>query len=259
MDIIKNMGLSKKLIGGVLLLLLLVSVGIGTVSFYQASSALQNQVETNIPLVAKDGANIVTEVLERHLATVSVLAENPDIKSMDWERQKKALVEMKQENAYLKQYLGFGIVSPDGSLRVPSGDTSQVGDRSFFKSAMQGNTNLSDVLISKILKSPVMVIATPIRNERGEVTGVLIARLNAEWLSKVTDGIGFGEQGSSYIIDGKGTLIAHGNRDFVLNQTNFIEEAKTNPQFTDLATMFQRMTRGETGFDEYPFMGSDRF
>ncbi|HMB15143.1 MAG TPA: cache domain-containing protein, partial [Pelovirga sp.] len=259
MNIINNIKLSQKLIGGVIFLLLFVATGIGAISYYQATSALQNQVETNIPLTAKDGANIIAEVLERHLATVSVLAENPDIKSMDWEKQRKALGQMKQKNEYLKQYLGLGIISSDGTLRVPNGDTSQVGDRGFFRLAIQGTTNVSDVLISKILNSPVMVIATPIENERGEISGVLIARLDAEWLSEVTDGIGFGEQGYSYIIDGKGTLIAHSNRDFVMNQTNFIEEAKTKPEFSNLANMFQRMTRGETGFDEYPFMGSDRF
>ncbi|MFO7766728.1 MAG: cache domain-containing protein, partial [Pelovirga sp.] len=254
MNIIKNMGLSKKLIGGVLLLLLFVSVGIGTVSYYQASSALHEQVEANIPLVAKDGAQIVSQVLQRHLTAIRIMAENPDIKSMDWNRQKSVL----EQQTQLGGYLGMGIIAPDGTARYPDGSTAQLGDRGYTRLALQGTANISDVIISRVTNSPVMIVAAPIYH-MNKMSGVLIARLDGGWLSHITDDIGWGEQGYSYIIDGKGTLIAHGNRDFVLNQTNFIEEAKTNPQFTDLATMFQRMTRGETGFDEYPFMGSDRF
>ncbi len=259
MNIINNIKLSQKLIGGVVFLLLLVAIGIGSTSYYQAASALQNQVESNIPQVAEYGADIIAEVLEQHLATVSVLAENPDIKSMDWDRQKAALNQMTQQNNYLGLYLGIGIISPDGALRYPDGSTNQVSDRGFFKRAIQGTANISDVLISRVTNTPAMIIAVPIRNDKQKISGVLLARLDAQWLSELTDGIGFGEKGYSYIIDGKGTLIAHSNRDFVLNQTNFIEEAKTKPEFTNLANMFERMTRGETGFDAYPFMGSERF
>jgi methyl-accepting chemotaxis protein len=86
-----------------------------------------------------------------------------------------------------------------------------------------------------------------------------MARLDATLLSEITDNIRYGEQGYAYIIDDKGALIAHDNRQFVLNQRNFIEEARTDSQFAQLAAMFQDMTRGKSGFDEYPFMGSDRF
>ena len=254
MKIIKNLSLSQKLIGGVLLLLLFISIGIGAMSYYQAASALQNQVTTHIPLVAKYGADIVNETLERHLTTVQVMAEHPDIKSMDWDRQKSALERQIQTSGYL----GMGIIATNGTARYPDGSTAQLGDRGYTRLALQGTASISDVIISRVTNSPVMIVAAPIR-DNNNIAGVLIARLDASWLSQVTDGIGFGDKGYSYIIDGKGTLIAHGNRDFVLNQTNFIEEAKTNPEFTNLANMFQRMTRGEIGFDEYPFMGTDRF
>ena len=254
MNIIKSLSLSQKLIGGVLLLLLFVSIGIGTMSYYQAASALQDQVETNIPLVAKYGADIVKETLERHITAVKVMAEHPDIKSMDWDRQKNAL----EQQIQMSGYLGMGIISTNGTARYPDGSTAQLGDRGYTRLALQGTASISDVIISRVTNSAVMIVAAPIRNNNN-ITGVLIARLDAAWLSQVTDGIGFGDKGYSYIIDGKGTLIAHGNRDFVLNQTNFIEEARTNPEYTNLANMFQAMTRGEIGFDEYPFMGTDRF
>ncbi len=254
MNIIKNLNLSKKLIGGVLFLLLFVSIGIGTISYYQAESALQEQVEINIPFVAKDGAEIIRQVVQRHLTVISIMAENPDIKSMDWNKQKEAL----EKQTQLAGYLGMGIITNDGTARYPDGSTAQLGDRSYAQMALQGTANISNVIISRVTNSPVMIVAAPIRSNNS-ISGVLIARLDGTWLSNMTDAIKWGKKGYSYVIDGKGTLIAHSNRDFVLNQTNFIEEAKTKPEFSNLANMFQKMTRGEIGFDEYPFMGSDRF
>jgi methyl-accepting chemotaxis protein len=78
-------------------------------------------------------------------------------------------------------------------------------------------------------------------------------------LSETTDNIKYGQTGYSYIIDDKGVLIAHSNRQFVLDQRNFLEEGKKDAQFARLSAMFQRMVKGETGFDQYPFAGSDRF
>jgi methyl-accepting chemotaxis protein len=124
---------------------------------------------------------------------------------------------------------------------------------------MAGNTVFSDVIISRVTNSPVLILATPIKGDDGKPKGVLIARLDATLLSETTDRIKYGQKGYSYIIDGKGALIAHADRQFVLDQRNFLEEGKTNADFASLSAMFQRMVKGETGFDQYPFMGKGRF
>ena len=45
----------------------------------------------------------------------------------------------------------------------------------------------------------------------------------------------------------------------MLNQRNFLEEGKTNPDFARLSEMLERMTEVSAGYDEYSFMGSVRF
>ncbi len=124
---------------------------------------------------------------------------------------------------------------------------------------MAGKSVLSNVIISRVTNSPVIILATPIRGFAGDVKAVLLARLDATMLSEITDNIKYGDTGYSYIIDNKGVLIAHGNRQFVLDQRNFVEEGKKDPQYASLGAMFQRMMKGEIGFDQYPFMGTDRF
>ncbi|NCC26469.1 MAG: HAMP domain-containing protein, partial [Deltaproteobacteria bacterium] len=251
----KNIPIGIKLIGGFLSLLILVCVGLGLIAYDQSSKAVLSQVQENIVLMADDGAKLVRSELNFYFATLEGVANRNIIKSMDWDTQREAL----ESETKRLGFLGMGIVGLDGNARYPDGNTASLGDRDYVQKAMSGKTVCSDVIISRVTNSPVMMLATPIYTGQNRVAAVLIARVDAELLSRLTDGIHFGQNGYSYMINGKGALIAHGNRQFVLDQRNFIEESKKDKQYARLASMFERMVRKERGFDEYPFMGSDRF
>ena len=251
----KKIPIRMKLIGGFLALLILVCAGLGFIAYDRAKQAAFSQVQENIVLMAQDGARLVRSRLDYHLVVIEGIANRNVIRSMNWDVQRPAL---ENETARMK-YLGMGIIAPDGQARYPDGTTAALGDRDYFKQAMEGKSVFSNVIISRVTNSPVIVVATPIRGEGKEVRAVLLARLDATLLSEITDKIKYGQTGYSYIIDDKGVLIAHGNRQFVLDQRNFLEEGKTNSEYARLSDMFQRMVRGESGFDQYPFMGKDRF
>jgi len=251
----KKLPIRAKLIGGFLVLLTLVCAGLGYIAFDRAMRASLGQVEENIQVMAEGGAKLIRSRLDYHLVVIQGIANRNVIRSMDWSLQQPAL-----ENEIVRmKYLGMGVIMPDGTARYPDGNTVSLGDRDYFRQAMGGSSVFSNVIISRATNSPVLIVATPIKGEDAKVRGVLIARLDANMLSEVTDGIKYGKTGYSYIIDGKGALIAHANRQFVLDQRNFIEESKTNPEFGALAAMMQRMTKGESGFEQYPFMGAERF
>jgi methyl-accepting chemotaxis protein len=200
-------------------------------------------------------AEIVENKLKTYLLSLEGVAARNVVRSMDWEQQNPALeFEMKRIGI-----LNLGIADLAGNTRFTDGTTVGVADREYFKGAVAGKSVFSDILISRTTHQPAMVIAIPIKNMQDAVSGVLLATFDGTWLSNITDGIKYGEMGYAYIINKHGTLMAHKNRDFVLNQRNFIEEAKTNPQYTRLSLMFQKMIKKETGYDEYPFMGSTRF
>ncbi len=251
----KNVSIKTKLIGGFVSLLLLVCSGVGYIAYDRAFQSSLEQVQENIPSIAVDGAKLVRSRLDYYMLALEGVANRHVIRSMDWNQQQPALA---AENTRLKmQQMAF--VTPDGHAKLHDGTEANVSEREYFKQAMNGKTTFSDVIIHKVLNKPIMVVASPVKDENGKVGGVVFGILDAVMLSEVTDGIRYGKSGYSYIIDGKGALIAHSNRQFVLDQRNFIEEARTNKDFARLSVMLQRMVRGESGFDEYNFMGSDRF
>jgi methyl-accepting chemotaxis protein len=251
----KSIPIRMKLIGGFLALLILVCAGLGFIAYDRARHASQSQVQENIQLMAQDGARLVRSRLDCYIVGLEGIANRDVIRSMNWDRQKMAL---ERETERMK-YLGMGVIDENGQAKYPDGTTADLSDRAYFKEAMSGKSVLSNVIISRVTNSPVIILATPIRGFAGDVKAVLLARLDATLLSEITDNIKYGETGYSYIIDEKGVLIAHSNRQFVLDQRNFLEEGKKDPQFARLSAMFQRMVNGEAGFDQYPFAGSDRF
>lgn len=254
MKLLNNLSIGKKLTGWIALLMLLLAGGIGIASYVQAYQAVQNQIRTNAPQMAAYGADIIKGVLDRYLAVAGEMSMHPDIRSMEWERQRLELERQTTRGGFL----GMGIIFPDGTARYPDGTTADLGDRDYFQRAMRGEANFSNVIISRVTNSAVMMIAAPIRNDSGNVSAVLIARQDAGWLIDTTQGIGYGERGYSYAIDGSGTLIAHDNREFVMEQVNFIDESRRNREFAGLADMMRDMVQGQIGYHEYFFEGSTR-
>jgi methyl-accepting chemotaxis protein len=251
----KNLRIGVKLVGCMSLLLILVCASLGYIAYHQAASSAREQLRENIQLMAGDAAKIVRGQLDYLLLAIETTANRNVMRGMDWERQQPLLVEDIERFGYQQ----MGVATPDGNAPLHDGGSANISDREYFKQAMAGKSVISEVIIHKILNKPIMVTAAPIKGDTGQVLGVLFAILDATMLSTITDDIKYGSEGYSYIIDGKGTLIAHDNRQFVLDQRNFIEEGRTNPEFARLGQMMQRMNKGETGFDEYEFMGHDRF
>ena len=252
---LKHISIGKKITIGVIFLITLASAGIGILSYVQAHNAVYSQMKENIPQMAGYGAMLVRKQLDYYIVALEGVAGRNVIRSMDWEQQRPALeFEAKRLN-----FPTMAVIHPDGQALYPDGYKASLGDRDYFQKAMKGETNFSGIIISRVSNSAVMVVAAPIKDEAGKPVAVILARLNGTWLCDISDEIGYGQKGYSYIIDGKGTMIAHKNRDFVMEQKNFIEEAKTKPEYTSISLMFRKMIKGESGFDEYPFMGSDRF
>ncbi|MBN1603561.1 MAG: methyl-accepting chemotaxis protein [Chitinispirillaceae bacterium] len=251
---LKRISISRKISGAVMAILIIFAVGTGVIAYYQALNAMRKELSETVLEMAQDGAMYVQSKLDHMIITAVGIASQSAIQSMDWAQQVPVL---ESETKRLK-FMGMGIINPNGIAQYPDGSTADLKDREYFKKALSGKTAFSDIIISRVTNSPVMMLASPIVAESGDVAAVLLIRLDANWLSEITDRIGLGKDGYSYVIDNKGIMIAHGNREFVTQQRNFIKESKINPEYTRLAEMLQKMIKGESGFDEYSFMGSEK-
>ena len=249
------MSIKKKMVLLISVLVATVAISTGLVSLLQSSEAMREQVEELIPRTASDSAGLVRAVLDIKISQIERVSSFREIKDMDWKLQQPVLDSMVTDLDFFQ----IGIAKNDGTLMLNDGSVSNVKDRQYFAEAMSGAPVVSDLFMHKILNVPVMVIAVPIMGPDQNIDGLVVGILDATWLSEITQNMGYGENGYSYIIDSTGTLIAHDTREFVVEQRNFLEEGKTDPLYASLSNMFQKMVNGESGYDEYLFMGVDRF
>ena len=247
------MTIGKKLTGGGILLVILICGGVGLISYRQAQKAVINEININAPLIADYGSRLVRSTLDYHLGIASELANNSDMRSMNWRLQRPLLIEATERLGYM----GMGIISTDGTAYYPDGKTAKLGDRGYFKKAMSGKANFSNVIISRVTNSAVMIVAAPVYNAEGAVGAVLLIRLNAAWLSDITDKIKYGEYGSSFIIDAKGTVVAHENRTNVVDQYNLINKAAQNDSYIGISKLAQRMINKEKDVSEVFYDGAE--
>jgi len=235
--------------------LLFVAIGMGIISFWLSSRAISKVLENTLTSLSEQGGLRVASEIKFFSYALESVANRNVIMSMNWEEQKPALETELKRTAFI----GMGVVDKNGQAQYPDGSSADLSDREYFKKALNGETNVSNVLISKVTNSAVIMVATPIKDNSGSISGVLVGRLPGDILTEITDNLKYGEQGYSYIVDEKGNVISHKNRELILTQANFIEMAKTNKEYVILAEVIQQMIKGEKGFEGYPYMGSVRY
>lgn len=170
--------------------------------------------------------------------------------------EKRAVV----ENQALSHGLQRGnIIGLDGISILDGNDYS---DRAYVKSAMKGETAVSEPLVSKITGQLSIMVSAPIW-EGGvpgkKVAGVVYFVPNETFLNDIVASLQVSPNGSAYILNNAGYTIAHKNMDNVKNRENTQEDAKTDKKLKDLAALEVRMTLGESGFGRFEYGGSRKF
>ena len=242
---IKSIG--AKLIASIVTLLTVTCIALGILSFSNRSSALQEQVATNLVWKAEDVSNYMEEVFKRLFVEVESLADQAVVQEMNLEQQFTYLNEQLTKRT---DYLAFGIIDEKGISHYSDGTTADLSDRDYVINAFNGETTMSDILISRVTNEPVLMIATPIDATTGQ-KALLLARMDGYVLSDVVKDIQIGEKGYALIVDKDGTIQGHANREYVKNQMNFITQSQETDEMKGEAAAVQEIISNDSGFFEF--------
>ena len=242
---IKSIG--AKLIASIVTLLTVTCIALGILSFLNSSSALQKQVEANLVWKAQDVSHYMEEVFKRLFVEVESIADQAVVQEMNLEQQFIYLNEQLTERT---DYLAFGIIDENGISYYSDGTTADLSDRDYVINAFNGETTISDILISRVTNEPVLMIATPIDTTTGE-KALLLARMDGYVLSDVVKDIQVGEKGYALIVNEDGTIQGHANRDYIKNEMNFITQSQETDEMKGEAAAVQEIISNESGFFEF--------
>ena len=252
------MNLSKKIAVYVGILILLVSAGLGFTANYFAKKLLVESADQAILSLAQEGADNIQARIKGNFDVIETLANKDQIRSMNWDIQKPAL-ENELKRLSERGYLGLGIVYPDGRTLYSDGSEANLGDRAYVQNAFKGEINISEVLLSRVTNSSVLMYAAPIYDYSGNIAAVLVVRRPGDILSDITDQMGFGEGGFAFILGKEGTFLAQPDREAVLNQVNVIKEINENGTYAGLGNEYQALGKGNPGIMVYDINGVNRY
>lgn len=237
-------------------LLLVICIGLGLISYTISYRALTNNVNESLPQMAQQSAKTVQGRVENQLNALEVVAAEIQISDMNnsWENKKAILdAEVKRSG-----HIEMNIVDNAGNARNTAGGTANIKERDYFKKAMTGEKSVSDPTLSKTTNSMVMIYAVPVKNG-DKVVGVLTAVRDGNVLSDITKDITFGKTGQAFMINKQGTAVANINKDMVLKSDNINENVKKDPTLKPLADIEKKMMNGESGIGEYTYGGVSKY
>lgn len=107
-------------------------------------------------------------------------------------------------------FQNMAIATLDGTAYNDNSIKVDVSDTEHFKKAIQGESIVSNVIISKDTNTKVVALATPIYRE-GNIIGAIMARYDLEDLSNILSTKYFDGLGYSYIVKSTGEVIAYSN------------------------------------------------
>ena len=237
-----------------LILLLISSAAIGIISIIVANQGIVTEVERGLTTMSNEGSKVVEARIQEQKSNMEIIASLKNIQGMDWHTQRSIL----QEQVKVTGYLDMAIVDLQGKATYSDGSTAELGEREYIQKALNGETNVSDTIVSKVTDSLVVMYAAPIERN-GKIVGALIGRRDGAFLNEITHDIQYGEKGYAYIISNEGKLVAHEDTETVMSEYNPIEMAKTDKNHKDTAELFESIIREKEGVKEYKLFGEELY
>jgi methyl-accepting chemotaxis protein len=261
----RHMSITRKLILGGLLIVLMPVLCIGTISVLKFSTELESRGRSEVALTAKNLSQMIELTLAQELNMVKEISANETlVEAADYIAQKgvdssKIRVEMaghlfgKIKNHIGQNYEAILLVDPNGTVYADSEEGAYKGltasDRDYFKAAKAGKSTVGTVARSKKTDQPVAFLAAPMINEKKQFIGTVVIILKLEYLVDKVTGTRLGSTGYVYMTDESGMTIAHPDKENILKM-----DIKTNRGMEDIA---RAITAGQSGVQYFNFSGEE--
>lgn len=237
-------------------LILIVSGGLGITSYIDASNALIGEINHTLPQIAKESSKVIASKVETEFRVLEEIAGRTRISSKENAIEDKQLA--MQDEVNRNGYLRMAILDKNGNGVYHNNTKANLIERPYFKKAMKGQRAVSDTIISKVDGSVIIAFAVPIKHNN-EITGVLLAIQNGNFISGLVTDIKYGENGYAYVISDDGTIIGHEDDKLVLEKYNLLDEAKKDKSLEALSEYTRKMVNKENGVGGYQFKGDYKY
>ncbi len=223
-----------KLVGKVIISMLIVGLIPAAVyfsfSYQQTKKQVLNELEEDWQNVSVLLSNGVDQWLDENIRALSLLSEQADMQTMEWDRQEELLKTFTEKYPWV--YLAFTTdLQGQNIARSDGKPLKDYTDRQYVKDVVSGKDVTWQMLIGKTSKKPALVLAVPIKDE-GKTVGLVAAAMTRDAISDLVLTFKKGVTGISFLVDDKGKIVAHHDHTFVMeakemNQHPLVRSAKS--------------------------------
>jgi len=230
------------------IILLFISVGLSIITDRSSSKSLESEARQNLMEMARQTAVMLEIQYDSLIALNEAIANRTELRSMDWNVQREALIEEVERNGFLRA----GVADTSGYLQLTNDTSVNVTVRPYFWKAMDGISVVNDPVPTLLDDFDLVVMTTsPIYDYDHNVTGLLLVARDGWFFNTLIDNIAYGYSEYAYVINKEGITIAHPNQSYVMERQNVIMEAENNPALSPLAEIEKKMISRQPGFDSY--------
>ncbi|MFT4146768.1 MAG: methyl-accepting chemotaxis protein [Mobilitalea sp.] len=242
------------------IIILVVNVGMGYMSYYISSNALIENLNQILPEMAKESALLIENNIESNLDLLDAIVYSLKDGKMTQEQISTKLKIQETKGRYLL----LGIADTKGNLVMSSDKVINIQDLTVYKKALNGERSVSEpsqdmIGISGISTDSLIVVYALPMKVGGKIDSVLIAVRSGNEFSTLVNDITFGKTGKAFMVNEKGDMIANENLSLVYDKVNYISVAAQDKSFSKLAALLTIMKEGKGGSGEYTYNGIKKY
>lgn len=246
--------LKSKLVLTYTTVILAMLIGLGSLIILTTKNNATKDTHSILTELSEQEAEYIQARINERLTYMEALAQNPILLDENMSFEEKVAFFEKEANR--AGYLAFAFADKNGDATVfnSNRETTNIGSREYFQTALGGKSAVSDVIVSSATGELVLIFATPVYQD-GEIIGVVYGRRDGSALCEIVQDTNYKKTGYSYMVNKDGVTVAHKNIELVKEQDNDIENMESDPSLKELGELTKKMTSGSTGVGSYSYNG----
>ncbi|MBP1925699.1 methyl-accepting chemotaxis protein [Sedimentibacter acidaminivorans] len=251
--------IKTKLFASIVAIVVIAQIVVGGVSAFLNYKSTFDTLEKTMSDVAIIGSNSVRNKLEVYETIASNIGLNAKLTNLFTTQSQKIEIYKQMINKY--NLIDVYVTNRNGSaVSNSTGKINIVRDTDYFKASMNGDTFIANPEISETGQIN-CIISAPLWKDGiydSFVEGVVVIEVDGLVLSDISSSVKVGTDGYGFILDKDGNIIAHMNKDKVLNKENPIANYENDGSNKKLALLLQKMLKGEATFGTYTYEGASK-
>ncbi|KNY29674.1 methyl-accepting chemotaxis protein [Pseudobacteroides cellulosolvens] len=259
------MNISLKLKSKLLISLILLSIFVFSTVILTTYFLVKDKLYTNIEISsiksAESYARQISDMFEIRKTELAVYSTMPLIQSLDWDKIEPFL---KKEFEKKKDFYDILFVadSKGDYNTVLKRNAGNLQDRAYWKPVMEGNTVISEPVISKSTGNLVSVISVPIKDDNGKVIGVIAGNLKmSNFYEKIKNNTVSHKDSYCYVINKSGKFLAYSDKEYILTESIAAKSKNIPDTFVAASKDILSLEKGSVQFeykksDQYVFFSA---